>query len=63
MNKVQEILEEILVTNDLSIWQLSKKLKVPYMTVYHWIKHAQIPKLEYVKKICETFGINISRFF
>jgi transposase len=45
MNKVQEILEEILVTNDLSIWQLSKKLKVPYMTVYHWIKHAQNSKV------------------
>lgn len=63
MDKVHKILEKIIEENNLSIWQLSKELKIPYMTVYHWIKHWQVPRLEYIKRICETFGINISRFF
>lgn len=61
--KVLEILKKILVENNISIAQFARKLKVPYNTCNHWFYNPSIPSLKYIKRISQTFGINISRFF
>lgn len=57
---LQEILEE---NNDMFITTFAQKLNIPYRTVYKWFYNNYIPRLSYIKKICETFGVSISRFF
>lgn len=63
MDKVHKVLQQILEENGSNIAELARQLNIPYTTVVHWFSDNRTPRLEYIKRIAETFGINISRFF
>lgn len=62
-DKVSQVLQQILEENGLTIFGFAKKLNITHTTVYHWFKDNQLPRLPYIKRICEVFGVSISRFF
>lgn len=62
-DKVSQVLQQILEENNFSYRELARALNIPYTTVVHWFTNNNTPRLNYIKRIAETFGINILRFF
>ena len=50
-------LNKLLNNNDMSVKQLSDKLKIPYTTMIDWKKGNHIPRADKIDKICEIFNI------
>ena len=62
--KILKVLKEILEENDnMFIKTFAERLNAPYRTVYKWFYNNYIPRLSYIKRICEVFGVSVSRFF
>ncbi len=54
--------EELLKTNNVTAYQVSKATEISTATLTEWKKGTYTPKIDKLKKIADYFGIPVTEF-
>ncbi|MEY8356760.1 helix-turn-helix transcriptional regulator [Lachnospiraceae bacterium 54-53] len=63
MFDVLKRIEDLRKARNLSIYKLAKLSEIPQSTIATWYKHGNIPPIDKIERICNTFGISLAEFF
>ena len=61
--KIENRLDEILKTKNITPYRLAKNLGVPAPTVYNWVSNKTNPSEKYLWDILVILGVNIKDFY
>ena len=52
-------IKKYLIENDRSLSWLARQIGVSRQQMNHWVNHGRIPPLEYRRKICKKYGVDV----